>query len=63
MLVVEEVEKDVVQVVLLDLVELVVVVKDQKIIALLEKQELRILVGELVVVVYFHQDQQVVQEL
>ena len=49
MLVVVEVEKDVLHLELLELVELVVEVMDQKLVALLEQQELQILVEELVV--------------
>ena len=48
MLVVVEVEKDVLHLELLELVELVVEVMDQKLVALLEQQELQILVEELV---------------
>jgi hypothetical protein len=49
MLVVVEVEKDVLHLVLLEVAELVVEVMDQKLIVLLEQQELQILVEELVV--------------
>jgi|TARA_R100000315_G_C5191398_1_gene111658 hypothetical protein len=63
MLVVVAVEKDVLDLVPLVQVELAVEVTDQNVVALLEQQELQILVVELVAVVYFHQDQQEVQEL
>jgi hypothetical protein len=61
MLVVVAVEKDVLDLVPLVQVELAVEVTDQNVVALLEQQELQILVVELVAVVYFHQDQQEVQ--